>query len=80
MGASGGASHYAKIALVLLILAFILHLIAIAAPWWASTDPNMTDREEHIGLWKHCTWPVGGGESCTDFVDVIYGGMSGLQT
>jgi len=71
MGSGGGPSIYPKVAAVLLVIAFILHLIAIAAPWWATAP--LDQRTEHIGLWKYCTWPYGGGESCNDFVDIIHG-------
>jgi ubiquitin carboxyl-terminal hydrolase 34 len=67
----GDPSIYPKVATALLGIAFILHLIAIGAPWWATAP--MDQRTEHIGLWKYCTLPEGGGESCNDFVDIIYG-------
>ncbi|ESO01774.1 hypothetical protein HELRODRAFT_188474 [Helobdella robusta] len=56
-----------------LFVAMLFHLIAIASPNWASADLTRTDRAEHIGLWKFCTYPYGGGETCYDFVDIIYG-------
>lgn len=64
---------YTRIATVLLAIAFLLHLIAIGSPWWANTDSSKTTRAEHIGLWKYCTSPIGGGESCFDFVEIITG-------
>jgi hypothetical protein len=73
MGGSSGSGTLLKFATVLLIIAFLLHLIAIGAPNWASTDATEAGREEHLGLWKYCTYPYGGGESCNDFVDIIVG-------
>jgi len=71
MGKGDGPSVLPKIAAVLLVIAFILHLISIGATWWASAP--LEQRTEHIGLWRFCTNPHGGGESCNDFVEIIYG-------
>jgi len=71
MGHGESSSLYPKIAVVLLAIAFLLHLIAIGAPRWAIAP--VPQRYEHIGLWKYCSYPYGGGESCYDFVDIIYG-------
>jgi ubiquitin carboxyl-terminal hydrolase 34 len=57
----------------LLAIAFLFHLIALGAPWWARSDMQQTDRAEHIGLWRYCSSPVGGGEACGDFVEIITG-------
>jgi hypothetical protein len=73
MGSIEGSSLFPKVAAILLAIAFLFHLIAIGAPWWAATDSSQTDRAEHIGLWKYCTSPIGGGESCNDFVEIITG-------
>ena len=73
MGKGGERSVLPKVAVVLLGVAFIFHLIAIGASWWASCP--MDQRYEHIGLWKYCSNPYPGGEACNDFVDIIYGGM-----
>jgi len=71
-GSKGGQStSYPKFAAICLVVAFLLHLIAIGAPWWASA--HIPQRNEHIGLWKYCSNPYPGGESCNDFVDIIYG-------
>jgi len=71
MGGKGEPSIYPKIATILLAIAFLFHLIAIGAPRWAMA--SIEQRYEHIGLWKYCSYPYGGGESCNDFVDIIYG-------
>ena len=64
-----------KIAAILLALAMLFHLIAISAPWWSVSNPQKTDRDEHVGLWKYCSSPIGHAtESCFDFVDIITGG------
>ena len=72
--ADKGLNLFKLISVGLLAIAFLFHLIAISAPHWASTDLSRTERAEHIGLWKYCTYPYGGGETCHDFVDIIYGG------
>ena len=74
MGESG--SMFPKIATILLTIAFLLHLIAIGSNWWARSDMNRTERNEHMGLWRYCANPVNGvgGEACDDFVNIIYGG------
>lgn len=66
---------FPKVAFGCLALALLLHLIAMGAPQWARSDLNKMDRKEHIGLWRYCTYPYGGGEACGDFVDIIVGGM-----
>jgi len=75
MASGDGGSMFPKIATILLAIAFLLHLIAIGSSWWARADPSRSDRVEHIGLWKYCADPIGGGEACNDFVDIIYGGQ-----
>lgn len=72
-GGGGETGLLPKVAAVCLVVALILHLVAIAAPNWAKTNDNETDRKEHIGLWKYCTYPYGGGQSCDDFVNIITG-------
>lgn len=74
MGSGGSSSWFPKIATILLAIAFLLHLIAIGSTWWARADPSRSDRVEHIGLWRYCANPIGGGEACGDFVEIIYGG------
>ncbi|ELU12940.1 hypothetical protein CAPTEDRAFT_198743 [Capitella teleta] len=64
---------FPKVAFGCLALALLLHLIAMGAPQWARSDLNKMDRKEHIGLWRYCTYPYGGGEACGDFVDIIVG-------
>jgi ubiquitin carboxyl-terminal hydrolase 34 len=73
MGSIEGSSLFPKIAAILLAIAFLFHLIAIGAPWWARTDTDQTDRKEHIGLWRYCTSPIGGGHACNDFVEIWMG-------
>lgn len=68
-----GSGLLPKVAALLLVIALLFHLIAIGAPNWAKTDESQTDRKEHIGLWRYCTYPVGGGQSCDDFVNIITG-------
>jgi len=68
---SDGSSRLAKLAAGLLIIAFLFHLISMGATWWAQVP--MDQRTEHFGLWRYCTLPYGGTESCDDFVNIIYG-------
>lgn len=70
--ADKGSGLLPKVATMLLIIALLLHLIAIASTNWAKTDESLVDRKEHFGLWRYCTYPYGGGESCDDFVNIIY--------
>lgn len=70
-----GSGLLPKVAAIILVIALLLHLIALGAPNWAKTDESQTERKEHIGLWKYCTYPVGGGQSCDDFVNIITGGQ-----
>eukprot|EP00923_Selenidium_pygospionis_P026026 GHVN01046111.1.p1 GENE.GHVN01046111.1~~GHVN01046111.1.p1 ORF type:complete len:211 (-),score=18.15 GHVN01046111.1:246-824(-) len=65
-------SMWPKISFVLLIVALLFHLISFGAPHWAQTNSNAM-RREHIGLWRYCTYPIGGGETCSDFIDIITG-------
>jgi len=60
---------YAKIASICVILALLLFLIAFADPHWASTNPNKSTRNEYFGLWRRCTVPFGGSQTCTNFID-----------
>lgn len=76
MGKLGESSVWPKVALGLLGLALLIHFVAMGAPQWARSDASETGRKEHIGLWRFCTYPYGGGEACSDFVDIIVGGMS----
>lgn len=62
-------SMWPKVGAVLTLVAFLIFLISFGAPHWAKTDPLYSKRDEHIGLWRKCTYPVNGGESCTDFID-----------
>jgi len=73
MASGDSSSMFPKIATILLAIAFLLHLIAIGSSWWGRADPSRSERVEHLGLWKYCTDPLGGGEACNDFVDIIYG-------
>jgi len=76
MGSVEGSTLLPKVATILLAIAFLFHLIAIAAPWWSVSNLQKTERAEHIGLWKYCTSPIGHKyESCWDFVDIVTGGM-----
>ena len=75
MTASGGQNFWIpKIGLIILLLAFLLFLIGYGSPHWCQSDPRRTNRREHIGLWKFCTYPYGSDETCSDFVDIIIGG------
>lgn len=74
MGQGGESSLFPKVAFGLLCLALLLHFIAMGAPQWARSLPDR-ERKDHIGLWRYCSYPIGGGESCGDFVDIIVGGM-----
>ena len=74
MGTSSKTNYWIVAAIISISIAFLLHLIAIGAPWWASTKPSEATRLEHIGLWKYCVYPVGGGDSCNDFVDIVTAG------
>lgn len=67
-------SYSPKIAAFLLIVGLLFHLISFGAPHWAKTNENRANRKEHIGLWRYCTYPIGGGETCSDFIDIITGG------
>lgn len=62
-----------KVAVILLLIAFLLHLIALGAPQWARSDESKVVLKATIGLWRECTYPATGGHSCTDFVDLIKG-------
>ncbi len=74
MGAKlGEGSLWIKLAALCIGLTFLLFLVAMGAPNWAKSDPRFTDREETIGLWRYCTRPVGGGQVCDQFVDIITG-------
>lgn len=73
MGKLGESSLWPKVALGLLGLSLLLHFIAMGAPQWAKTDESQVKRKEHIGLWRYCTYPIGGGEACNEFVDIIVG-------
>jgi hypothetical protein len=70
----GESSIFPKVAFGCLALSLLLHFIAMGAPQWARADQNKMERKEHIGLWRFCTYPYGGGEACSDFVDIIVGG------
>lgn len=66
-------SIFPKVAALLLVVVLLFHLISFGAPHWAKTDDNKSARREHIGLWRFCTYPIGGGESCSDFINIITG-------
>jgi uncharacterized membrane protein len=66
-------SKWPMVAAILLVVALLFHLISFGAPHWAKTNEDKTARQEHIGLWRYCTYPIGGGETCSDFIDVISG-------
>ena len=75
MGSFEGSTLLPKVATIILAVALLCHLIAIGAPWWSISNPQKTERDEHVGLWKYCSSPIGTNmESCYDFVDVITGG------
>jgi len=75
MGSFEGSTLFPKIATIVLAVALLFHLIAIGAPWWSISNPQKTNRDEHIGLWKYCSTPIGHPtEACYDFVDIIMGG------
>lgn len=71
-GAATEGSKLPKVAFLLLLVALLFHLISFGAPHWAKTNDN-AQRREHIGLWRYCTYPIGGGETCNDFIDIISG-------
>ena len=71
MGIKDG-SVWPKIATIVLLVAFLLYLISFGAPHWSKSKD--TSRDEHIGLWRYCVYPYGGGQSCNDFIDIITGG------
>lgn len=71
--ANEGFSTYKIAGVACLGVALLFHLISISAPNWAYSNPDKTDRIDHIGLWKFCTYPIGGGDRCDDFIDIIYG-------
>lgn len=63
-------SHwYPKVALLMLLIGFLFQLIAYGAPHWSQTDAS-TIRREHFGLWKYCTYPIGGNQHCDDFINL----------
>ena len=70
-----GYSTYKIAGVVCLGIALLFHLISISAPNWAYSNPDKTARMDHIGLWKFCTYSIGGRDFCDDFVDNIYGGF-----
>ena len=74
MGIADKGSIWPKVSLVSLGISFLFYLIAFGAPNWCKTDQSQARNEEHIGLWRYCTYPVGGGQSCDDFIDIIVGG------
>ena len=68
-------SIWPKIGVLILLFAFLLYLISFGSPHWARTVESEATRREHLGLWRHCTYPEGyGGDTCNDFIDVIRGG------
>lgn len=72
MGSNYYVSFYPKIATILLAIAYLLHLISIGSTWWARADQSQTKRLDHIGLFKFCTDPIGGGEACDDWIEIWY--------
>lgn len=67
---------YNKAAAVCIIVAFFMFLVAFGSPHWAKSDPSVSRRKDHIGLWKYCSYAkyaVGEGDYCNDFVDIIVG-------
>ena len=68
------ASLWPKIALVTIIVALIAHLVAFGSAHWIRSNPTVTHRSFHSGLWRYCTYPHGGGEYCDDFINIINDG------
>jgi len=68
-------SLYIKISALLMFLALFLHFISMGAPDWAKANEDITNRKEHIGLWRYCVDTIGGGTACNAFVDIVVGGM-----
>ncbi|KAI0227890.1 hypothetical protein LSAT2_021601 [Lamellibrachia satsuma] len=66
-----GESRWAKLSCILLVLTLLLHLICFSVPHWAKTNEYRTERREHIGLWRYCTYPINGHEKCDDFINII---------
>jgi len=67
-------SWFPKAAVLCILLALLLHLIGMGAPYWARTNPRLTQRDEHIGLWRYCSKPFGSSSSvCDDFINIITG-------
>ncbi|KAK2171418.1 hypothetical protein NP493_1070g00002 [Ridgeia piscesae] len=64
-----GDSRWAKLSCCLLVITLLLHLICFSVPHWAKTQEHKVQRREHIGLWRHCTYPQNGHETCTDFIN-----------
>ena len=58
-----------------MFLALFLHFISMGAADWAKADPDLTNRKEHIGLWRYCVDAIGGGTECNAFIDIVVGGM-----
>ena len=76
MGKLSEGTIWPKVALACVALSLLLHLIAMGTPHWAKSDEGRVERKEHIGLWRYCTYPVGGGQACGDFIDIIVGGQT----
>lgn len=53
----------------MLLIGFLFQLIGFGAPHWSQTDAS-TIRREHFGLWKYCTYPIGGNQHCDDFINL----------
>ena len=68
-------SIWPKVGTLVLLIAFLFYLISFGSPHWARTVESEAGRKEHYGLWRYCTYPVGGGEACNDFIDIIRSGI-----
>lgn len=69
----GGPSWYPKVALITLFVAFFIYLVSFGSHHWCKTNESKVDAREHIGLWRYCSYPYGGGQVCNDFIDIIVG-------
>lgn len=65
-----GDSRWAKLSCILLVLTLLLHLICFSVPHWAKTNEYKVKRREHVGLWRYCSYPINGHETCSDFINI----------
>ena len=69
MGLMDG-SPWPKISALCLILGLLTYLVSFGAPNWAETNPDTVTRREYNGLWRYCSSPDGGSQTCDDFINV----------